>query len=75
MASISQDDEVQYLFHMTMSLLHPLRSIEAYEQKVDENYWRSLWAIVSYVKTGNFSEASLKLPVLTYDTIAHNERQ
>ena len=51
MAEISQDEDVQYLFHMTLSFLDPLKSIDIYEQKADENYWRSLWAIVSYINT------------------------
>ena len=61
MAAISQDEDVQYVYHMTLSFVDPLRSIEIYEKKADENYWRSLWAIVSYINTENYSEATKAL--------------
>lgn len=61
LAAISQDEDVQYLYYMTLSLIDPLKSIGIYEQMVDENYWRSLWAIVSYIITGNYTAATREL--------------
>ena len=58
MAAISQDDEVQYIYYMALSFLDPIKSIEIYETKEEENYWCSLWVIVSYINTGNFTEAT-----------------
>jgi hypothetical protein len=56
MATISPDDDVQYLYHMMLSLLTPLRCIEAYEHQTDENYWRLFWTIVSYVSLERYDE-------------------
>ena len=58
MAAISQDDNVQYLYYLTLSLLYPIKSMEVYERQTDENYWRSFWAIISYVRTGKHAEAT-----------------
>ena len=58
MAAISQDDNVQYLYYLTLSLLYPIKSMEVYERQADENYWRSFWAIVSYIRTGKYVEAT-----------------
>ena len=58
MAAISQDDNVQYLYYLTLSLLYPIKSMEVYERQTDENYWRSFWAIVSYIRTGKYAEAT-----------------
>ena len=58
MAAISQDDNVQYLFHLTYSLFYPIKSMEIYERQTDENYWRSFWAIISYIRTGKHAEAT-----------------
>lgn len=58
MAAISQDDNVQYLYHLTLSLLYPLKSMEVFEHQTDENYWRSFWAIISYIRTGKHTEAT-----------------
>ena len=57
MAAISLDDNVQYLYYLTLSLLYPLKSMEVYEHQTDENYWRSFWAIISYIRTGKHDEA------------------
>lgn len=53
MASISQDENVQFLYYLTLALQYPIKSIEVYERQVDENYWRTFWAIISYIRTGN----------------------
>ena len=58
MAAISQDDNVQYLYYLTLSLLYPIKSMEVYERQTDENYWRTFWAIVSYIRTGKYAEAT-----------------
>ena len=58
MAAISQDDNVQYLYYLTLSLLYPIKSMEVYERQTDENYWRSFWAIISYIRTGKHAEAA-----------------
>ena len=58
MASISQDDNVQYLYYLTLSLFYPIKSMEVYEQQMDENYWRVFWAIISYVRSGKHAEAT-----------------
>lgn len=57
MAAISLDDNVQYLYYLTLSLLYPLKSMEVYEHQTDENYWRSFWAIISYIRTSKHDEA------------------
>lgn len=57
MAAISQDDNVQYMHYLSLSILYPLKSIEVYENQTDENYWRTFWAIASYIRTGNSSQA------------------
>lgn len=57
MAAISLDDNVQYLYYLTLSLLYPLKSMEVYEHQTDENYWRSFWGIISYIRTGKHEEA------------------
>ena len=57
MATISLDDNVQYLYYLTLSLLYPLKSMEVFEHQTDENYWRSFWAIISYIRTGKHEEA------------------
>jgi len=61
MASISQDDNVQYLYHLTLSLFNPQKTIEAYELQTDENYWRTFWAIISYIRVNKYAEASRML--------------
>ncbi len=58
MAAISQDDNVQYLYYLTLCLLYPLKSMEVYERQTDENYWRTFWAIISYIRTGKYAEAT-----------------
>lgn len=58
MAAISHDDNVQYLYYLTLSLLYPIKSMEVYERQTDENYWRTFWAIISYVRTGKYAEAT-----------------
>ena len=62
MASISMDDNVQYLYYLTLSLFYPIKSIEVYEQQIDENYWRLFWAIISYIRCGKYEEAEKRLP-------------
>ena len=57
MAAISLDDNVQYLYYLTLSLLYPLKSMKVFEHQTDENYWRSFWAIISYTRTGKHDEA------------------
>ena len=58
MAAISQDDNVQYLYYLSLSILYPIKSMEVYERQTDENYWRSFWAIISYIRTGKYAEAT-----------------
>lgn len=58
MAAISQDDNVQYLYYLTLSILYPIKSMDVYERQTDENYWRSFWAIISYIRTGKHEEAT-----------------
>lgn len=58
MAAISQDDDVQYLYYLTLSILYPIKSMDVYERQTDENYWRSFWAIISYIRTGKYEEAT-----------------
>ena len=58
MAAISQDDNVQYLFYLTLSLFYPLKCMEVYERQTDENYWRTFWAVISYIRTGKYAEAT-----------------
>ena len=58
MAAISQDDNVQYLYYLSLSILYPIKSMEVYERQTDENYWRSFWAIISYIRTGKHAEAA-----------------
>lgn len=70
MASISLDDKVQYLYHLTLSLFKPQKTIEAYEQQTDENYWRTFWAIISYIRVNQNAEAShllAKFDPIRYD--------
>ena len=63
MAAISQDENVQYLYYLTYALQYPIKSMEVYERQTDENYWRSFWAIVSYIRTGKYTEADKVLPL------------
>ena len=58
MAAISQDDNVQYLYYLTLSILYPIKSMEVYENQTDENYWRTFWAVISYIRTGKYAEAT-----------------
>ena len=58
MAAISLDDNVQYLYYLSLSILYPIKSMEVYERQTDENYWRSFWAIISYIRTGRHAEAT-----------------
>ena len=58
MAAISQDDNVQFMYYLTLSILYPIKSMEVYERQMDENYWRSFWAIISYIRTGKYAEAT-----------------
>ena len=58
MAAISQDDNVQYLYYLSLSILYPIKSMEVYERQTDENYWRTFWAIISYIRTGKHAEAT-----------------
>ena len=62
MAAISQDEDVQYLYYLTYALQYPIKSMEVYERQTDENYWRTFWAIVSYIRTGKYTEADKVLP-------------
>ena len=62
MAAISQDEDVQYLYYLTYALQYPIKSMEVYERQTDENYWRTFWAIVSYIRTGKHAEADNVLP-------------
>lgn len=70
MAAISQDDNVQFMYYLTLSILYPIKSMEVYERQMDENYWRTFWAIISYVRTGKHAEATKVLALfdpLRYD--------
>ena len=58
MAAISQDDNVQFMYYLTLSILYPIKSMEVYERQMDENYWRTFWAIISYIRTGKHAEAT-----------------
>lgn len=58
MAAISLDDNVQYLYYLSLSILYPIKSMEVYERQTDENYWRSFWAIISYIRTGKHADAT-----------------
>ena len=58
MAAISQDDNVQFMYYLTLSILYPIKSMEVYERQMDENYWRTFWAIISYIRTGKHAEAA-----------------
>ena len=62
MAAISQDENVQYLYYLSYALQYPIKSMEVYERQTDENYWRTFWAIVSYIRTGKYAEADNVLP-------------
>lgn len=62
MAAISQDENVQYLYYLSYALQYPIKSMEVYERQTDENYWRTFWAIVSYIRTGRHAEADNVLP-------------
>ena len=58
MAAISQDDNVQFMYYLTLSILYPIKSMEVYERQMDENYWRTFWAIISYIRTSKHAEAT-----------------
>ena len=58
MASIYQDDNVQYLYHLTLAIFNPQKTIEAYEHQTDENYWRTFWSIISYIRINKYADAS-----------------
>jgi TPR repeat protein len=58
MAAISQDENVQYLYYLTLSLLDPHKSMTLFEHQTDDNYWRSFWAIISYIRTDKHKEAT-----------------
>lgn len=73
MASISMDDNVQYLYHLTLCLLYPLKSVEIYERQTDENYWRTFWAIVSYIRTGRDTEATSVLAM--FDPVRYEKSE
>ena len=73
MASISQDDNVQYLYHLTLALFNPRKSMEAYEHQTDENYWRTFWAIISYIRVNKNAEASRLLA--RFDPIRYDKSE
>ena len=58
MAAISQDDNVQFMYYLTLSILYRIKRMEVYERQMDENYWRTFWAIISYIRTGKHAEAT-----------------
>ena len=58
MAVISNDDNVQYIYYLTLSAFNTNKCIQAYEHQMEENYWRLFWAIISYIKTGKYMEAT-----------------
>ncbi len=61
MASMAEDDNAQYLYHLAIAVTSPATSIRLYEQQTDENYWRTFWAIISYARSGRHSEADALL--------------
>lgn len=63
MAEITQDESVLYLHYLCLSIFNPSKCIELYENQIDENYWRSFWTIISYIRNGRFREAER---ILTY---------
>lgn len=58
MASISVDDNVQYVFNMGLALFDPHKLIQAYENSMDESYWRTFWTIVTYIRFGEYKKAA-----------------
>ena len=57
-AEISQDDNVQYIYYAALALFNTAKCIELYENKSDDNYWRTFWAAVSYIKANKYAQAS-----------------
>lgn len=64
LAAISQDDNVQYLYYLLLAIHHPSECIELYERQTDENYWRTFWTVVSYIKEGRHLDATRMLAML-----------
>lgn len=58
MATISMEEDVQYIYNQGLSILNPDKLITLHERSTDENYWRSFWTIISYIKIEKYTEAA-----------------
>lgn len=52
-SNISAEDKVQYVYNMGLSLFDPQKLIKNYENRIDENYWRTFWTVVTYIRYGD----------------------
>lgn len=52
------NDELQYYYYMVLAALQFEKCIEKYENSKVDNYWRSFWSYLAYLKAGRIEKAA-----------------
>jgi hypothetical protein len=63
-----QVEDINFIYNMLLSALHPEELIEIYENQPTDEYWQTFWASIAYLKMNDvagFEEASSKLAFYT----------
>ena len=53
----SQDEELQYLYHMALAAICPQECVETYKNRFVDKYWLPFWACVAFHKLGDVHNA------------------
>lgn len=59
--SITTDDNAQYIYYLSLAIFGPSKIIEIYKNQTEENYWRTFFTIVSYIRNNNLLQAEILL--------------
>ena len=61
----TRNEEVQYLYYLSLAAVLPLKLIEEYESFSADNYWQTFWVYIAYTKQCVFKKAEDVLFKLT----------
>ena len=59
-------DEVQYKYYLVLAALFPEKLVEKYEANNSDEYWKTFWVNIAYLKLGNVAKAemaAMRLPL------------
>ena len=59
-------DEVQYKYYLVLAALFPEKLVEKYEANTSDEYWKTFWVNIAYLKLGNVAKAesaAMRLPL------------